>query len=214
MDVCGEGNDKAVLWIWDGLHITNVYMTKGLKAKELYEWTQRHINRERVPESNFIYDAIGVGYSFSGYFPDAKKFISNAKVSESGMVMSLDKKKIKMYADLKSETIGKFLETLNNHEDTGDCGISINEELLNKMFFGQTIRQHLLNEIKSIRWTEDRDGVMKSISKKDVKKIIGHSADIILGLIYRFGLALEKQKAEPVGEEQLNELHNFFNIYQ
>lgn len=213
MDVCGEGNDKAVLWIWDGLHITNVYMTKGLKAKELFEWTQRHLNREKIPECNFIYDAIGVGYSFSGYFNDAKKFISNAKVSDGGLVKSLDGKKIKMYADLKSETIGRFLETLNNHEDTGLCGISIDEELLNTMFFGQTLRQHLLNEIKSIRWAEDRDGVMKSISKKDVKKIIGHSADIILGLIYRFGLELEKKKSEPMEQDQINELHNFFNNY-
>jgi len=210
MDVAGEGNDKVILWIWDGLHICNVYMAKGLKAKTLVEWTMRHLGQEGVAEQNFIYDAVGVGFAFSGYFDNAKKFISNAAVSEGSKVEGVDKKMMKVYANAKAELIGKFLEVLNNYNDTGECGLSIDPDLLNRSFFGQTLRQHLLHERKGIRWRSDKDGVLQCIDKKETIKVIGHSADIFLGLIYRFGLILGQKPYEPMGEPQINELINFF----
>ncbi len=210
MDIAGEGKDKVTLWIWDGLHITNVYMANGLKAKALVEWTTRHLNQEGVAEKNFIYDAIGVGFAFSGYFDDAKKFVSNAAVSDGSKVAVLDKKMIKMYANAKAELIGKFLEVLNNHNDTGECGISIDPELLNRIFFGQTLQQHLLHERKAIRWRADKDGVLQCIDKKETRAVIGHSADVIFGLIYRLGLNIGQRQYTPMAKKTMVNLQNFF----
>ena len=209
MDIGGEGADKATLWIWDGRHISNVYMTSGLKAKALVEWVTRHLNYEGIAEKNFIYDAIGVGFAFSGYFDEAKKFVSNAAVSEDSKVASVDKKMIKVYANAKAELIGKFLEVLNNYNDTGECGISINPELLDREFFGKTLRQHLLHERKAIRWRSDKDGVLQCIDKKETKSVIGHSADVIFGLMYRLGLEIGQREFVPMKKEKLHSIHNF-----
>ena len=210
MDVAGEGKDKVTLWIWNGNHITNVYMAVGLKAKALVEWTTRHLNMEKVAEKNFIYDAIGVGFAFSGYFDDAKKFISNAAVTDASKVAVADKKMMKVYANAKAEIVGSFLAILNNHNDSGECGISIEPELLNRIFFGKTLRQHLLHERKAIRWRSDKDGVLQCIDKKETQKVVGHSADVIFGLIYRLALNVAQKIYVPMVKEKLNMLQNFF----
>lgn len=210
MDISGEGTDKATLWIWDGMHIKNIYTTSGLKAKALYEWTVRHLNQEGIPEQNFIYDAIGVGYAFSGYFDEAVKFVSNAAVSEKSKVNVVDKKMIKIYANAKAEIIGKFLEVLNNYNDTGECGISIEPELLQREFYGKTLKNHLLHERKAIRWRSDKDGVLQCIDKKETKSIVGHSADFIFGLIYRLGLDIGQFKYVPMSVNTKANLKKFF----
>lgn len=213
MDVAGEGKDKVTLWIWNGMHITNVYMSNGMDAKRLVEWTTRHLNQEKVADKNFIYDAIGVGYAFSGYFEDAKKFISNAAVSEDSKVDVIDKKRMKIYANAKAELVGKFLEILNNSNDTGECGISIEPELLDRMFFGKTLRNHLLHERKAIRWRSDKDGVLQCIDKKETIKVIGHSADVMFGLIYRLGLSIGQKKHVPMEKKKIKSIHKFFLKY-
>jgi hypothetical protein len=213
MDVAGEGTDKVTLWIWNGRHIENVYMAVGLKAKALYEWTVRHLNQEGVQERNFVYDAIGVGFAFSGYFDDAVKFISNASVSEASKVNAVDKKMIKIYANAKAELIGSFLEILNNYNDTGECGISINPELLHREFYGKTLKQHLLHERKAIRWRSDKDGVLQCIDKKETRSVIGHSADIIFGLMYRLALDIGHKQFIPMTEKTKVNLNKFFLKY-
>lgn len=213
MDVCGEGSDKAVLYIWDGMHIINVYMTDGVDAKAIREWTIRHLNYERVAESNFIYDAIGVGYAFSGYFPDAKKFVSNAKVSEGSLVKGIDKQLMKIYHNAKAELVGKFIETLKDSNGSGECGISIEQDLLNKVFYNQTLREHLLHERKGIRWRSDKDGVKQCIDKKETIKIIGHSADIFMAIIYRMGLSIGHKQFVPMEDKNISNLQNFFLNY-
>lgn len=210
MDVGGEGSDKVVIWIWDGLHIENVYSTSGKKAKDLVDWTSRILNRENIPMQNFIYDAIGVGYAFSGYFEDAVKFISNAKPTEDSRVKTTDRQIVKMYADLKSQTIGEFLNIVHNYDGEGLCGISMAEHIPNMMINGMTVKNHLLLERQAIRWNGSNDGVLKSINKKEVKALIGRSPDFMLSIIYRVGLGLGRGSYKPATKKSISKIRNFF----
>ena len=118
---------------------------------------------------------------------------------------------MKVYANAKAELVGKFLEVLNNYNDTGECGISINPELLDREFFGKTLRQHLLHERKAIRWRSDKDGVLQCIDKKETKAAIGHSADVIFGLIYRLALDIGYREYVPMEKKKIINLHNFLS---
>jgi len=210
LDVAGSGDnaDKVVLWIWDGYHITGVHATQGLKPNELLQWTQRHLSREGVPNKNFIYDGVGVGWIFEGFFPGAVKFMSQAAPSEDSKV-EFDRKKLNVYKNAKAEVVGKFLERLKNHNNAGECGVSISENVLQKVVFGKTIRQHLEEEKVAIRWREDREGIKQMIDKKEVMKVLGHSPDFILSLIYRFSVDKAYRK---MPDEKVRKLVNFLSF--
>lgn len=207
LDVAGNGKnpDKVVLWIWDGFHIINVHAATGLNPKELLDWVKRHLSREGVRNENFIYDGVGVGWIFDGFFEESVKFMSQSAASEESKTL-FDGKKLNVYRNAKSEVVGRFLDRLKNHNNAGECGLSIDSEVLNKDVFGKTIRQHLMEEKRVIMWREDREGIKQVIDRKETKKILGHSPDFILSLIYRMAL---DRKFIPMSDEQTAEILNF-----
>ena len=213
MDISGEGSDKTVIFIWDGLHIVNVYGVQGMLAKNLLEYTIRTLAHESVADQNFAYDGVGVGYAFSGFFDNAKKVISQAKVSDNAIMNDYNGREMRLYANTVSELSGRFIDIIKNNNGAGECGISINPELLNRKLFGKTLREHLIHESKAIRWRSDKDGIRQLIEKKETKRIIGHSADFIKALIYRFIFELSSEKFVPLKDENINRLSGFFMNY-
>lgn len=210
IDVAGSGSeaDKVVLWIWDGFHITDVYTTQGLKPNELLDWTQRHLSQAGVRNENFVYDGVGVGWIYEGFFDKAVKFMSQSAPSDDSKV-EFDRKKLNVYKNAKAEVTGKFVERLKNNGGTGECGISIDSTVLNKVVFGKTIRQHLEEEKVIIRWREDREGIKQMPDKKEVMKLLGHSGDFIMSLIYRFAMDRGYKK---MSAEKSRKLANFLSF--
>lgn len=208
MDVGAEGNDKTVIYIWDGLHIDNIYVTKGLKATDLILWTKNILAQEHIPYSNFVYDSGGVGFAFSGHFDEAFKFLSQAKQEE---ILDNEGNPIRVYANLKSQTVGCFLKYIKASDLNQSCAISINRNLLDMDIYGQTLRQHLMNERKCICWTSKKDGILQTINKEETKALVGHSADIMLAMVYRFVFLLEEMNNTyaPPTQQTLNNLAYF-----
>ena len=210
MDVGGEGQDKTVMFIWDGFHIENVYMTKSKKSNELEIWAKRILMQEKIDIRNFVYDAGGLGWGLSGRFEGSLEFISNTKQTE---IRDYENKLVKIYSNFKSQTIGAFLRYLKGIDNNGDCDISIDTKLLNKDFFGETLASHLTKESKAIRWSNQKDGVLSSISRDEVRKLIGHSADIIYALIYRFAFNLDEAFSfTPFEEDDFNRIATFITL--
>lgn len=206
MDVGGLGNDKTIIYIWDGFHIENIYMTKSKTATELIQWTKRILQNERIDMRNFVYDAGGLGFALSGSFDGAFQFISQAKQTE---IKDYDGKSIKLYANFKSQTVGCFLKYLKSSDINGTCAISINPDLLDRVFFGQTLRQHLDKERLAICWTDKKDGILQTINKEETKSLIGHSADIMLALVYRFAFCVDELNKFDEPDENWLETMNF-----
>lgn len=205
MDVAGGGKDNAVIWIWDGFHIENVYSSTGKTAKALTDWTARILGSEEIPLSNFVYDAIGVGYAFSGYFEDSTKFMSSAKPTEDSRV-EFDGKKLNIYSNAKAQVVDEFVELLKNRDGTGECGISIDRDVLEKKINGKTISDYLFEEKKVIRWRKDIDGVKQVINRKETKRMLGRSPDYILSIIYR--MALRDKKPKKISRKKAKSLIN------
>lgn len=209
MDVGGLGTDKSIIYIWDGFHIENIYSTKSKSATELLQWIKRILQKENIPLENFVYDAGGLGFALSGSFDGAFQFISQAKQTE---ILDYDGKPIKIYANFKSQTVGCFLKYLKSSDINGTCAISINPQLLDIDIYGKTLRQCLDEERLAICWTDKKDGILQTINKEETVSLIGHSADIMLALVYRFAFCVNELNnfVEP-DEDWLEEMNYYFN---
>lgn len=193
MDVSGQGKDNAVIWIWDGYHVENIHATSGKTAKSLVDWAARVLALEKVPTENFLFDAIGVGFAFTGYFEGSINFVSNARPSEDSKV-EFDGKSLNIYSNAKAQVVGDFVDFVKNKDGTGECGISINPDILEKRFNGKTVSDYLFEEKKTVKWRTDLDGVKQVINKKETKRILKRSPDFILSLIYRMAFRVSKPK--------------------
>ena len=210
MDVGGEGNDKSIIYIWDGFHIENVYFNKSKTAKELIAWAKRIITAENIPMNHFVYDSGGLGFAFSGYFDGAMKFLSQAKQTD---ITDYEGNNIKIYANFKSQCVGAFLRYFKGSNGDDNCEVSIDPRLLDIDIYGQTLRQHLLNEKQAICWTKSKEGILQTISKQETIAVVGHSADIMLALVYRFAFNVDEQtQYEQATDDTFNVLQNFLVI--
>ena len=183
IDVALQGGDNAVMWLWRGMHIQDVYVCR-FDSKTFVDVVKAKISLWGVEECNVAYDFQGIGQILEGHLPDAVKFINQAapiatdKRQEDGVK--------KLYKDLKSQCAVMLYKAFR------DVQLSIDEHLLDMSFdghgYGKTkLCDILMRERKCIRRTKDSQGkAFQIISKSDMKKIIGHSPDFFESLLFRF----------------------------
>lgn len=192
-DVALQGGDNAVMWLWQGNHVADVYVCR-FDSKTYVDVVKAKLQEWGVEEENFTYDFQGIGQILEGHFPNAVKFINQAapiaddKKQEEGIK--------KLYKDLKSQCAVMLYKQFRNLE------ISIDPHLLDYTFdghgYGKTkLRDILMRERKCIRRTKESQGkAFQIISKADMKKIVGHSPDFFESLLFRgiFRLRLKRHK--------------------
>ena len=192
-DVALQGGDNAVMWLWRGNHIIDVYVCR-FDSKTYIDVIKAKLSEWGVDEENFAYDYQGIGQILEGHFPNAVKFINQAapiaiqKSQEDGIK--------KLYKDLKSQCAVMLYKQFRDNE------LSIEPHLLDFTFdghgYGKTkLRDILMRERKCIRRTKDSQGkAFQIISKADMKKIIGHSPDFFESLLFRniFRLRIKRHK--------------------
>jgi hypothetical protein len=190
-DVALQGGDNAVMWLWKGWHIKDVYVCR-FDSKTLENVVKAKLSEWGVEESHFAYDFQGIGQILEGHLPDAVKFINQAapiaedRKQEDGIK--------KLYKDLKSQCAVMTYKMFRDQE------LSIDKHLLTRVFdghgYGKTsLSEILMKERKCIRRTKESQGkAFQLISKSDMKKIIGHSPDFFESIIFRQVFRLMKKK--------------------
>lgn len=190
-DVALQGGDNAVMWLWQGWHIKDVYVCR-FDSKTFETVVKTQLSVWGVEEGNFAYDFQGIGQILEGHLPDAVKFINQAapiaetRKEEDGIK--------KLYKDLKSQCAVLTYKMFRDQE------ISIDNHLLDRTFDGHgyskmKLRDILMKERKCIRRTKESEGkAFQIITKSDMKKIIGHSPDFFESLIFRQIFKLKKNK--------------------
>lgn len=190
-DIAFEGGDFCVMWLWEGLHIKDLFVmrensanTESMFAAKLLEWGVR--------EENVVYDYWGVGQALSGHFKRAVKFTGTERPKEP-----FDKS----YKNVKSqcaEMLAHFIQ---------DGKISIEPRLLDLRFSGKKgkysntpLRQILMKERKCIRHKENSSiGGFELINKEGMIKAVGYSPDFFESLIYRMIFDVKTQHKKPKG---------------
>lgn len=192
-DVALQGGDNAVMWLWKGNHIIDVYVCR-FDSRTYVNVIRAKLEEWGVEEENFAYDFQGIGQILEGHFPNAVKFINQAapiaedRKQEEGIK--------KLYKDLKSQCAVMLYKQFR------DCELSIDPHILDLTFdghgYGKTkLREILMKERKCIRRTKESEGkAFQIISKSDMKKIIGHSPDFFESLLFRniFRLRTKRHK--------------------
>lgn len=190
-DIAFEGGDFCVMWLWEGLHIKDIFVmrensakTEAMFAAKLIEWGVR--------EENVVYDYWGVGQALSGHFKRAVKFTGTEKPKEP-----FDKS----YKNVKSqcaEMLAHFIQ---------DGRISIEPRLLDMKFSGKKgkysntpLRQILMKERKCIRHKDNSSiGGFELVNKEGMIKAVGYSPDFFESLIYRMIFDVKTQHKKPKG---------------
>lgn len=193
-DIAFEGGDFLVLWLWEGLHIKDVFVSTGdsatvesLVKTKLLEWGVR--------EENFVYDFWGVGQALGGHVPRATKYTGTQKPVEP-----YDKS----YRTVKAQDAELLVHYIQ------DGVISIESRLLERKFSGKKgkysntpLREILMKERKCIRQKERSSfGGFELCDKNEMIRAIGYSPDFFESLIYR--MYYERGKMRECRMKRLN----------
>lgn|GEM_PF-1121401 len=165
-DLAFQGSDLFVIWIWSGLRIIDYRVIEKSTGKEIEDTIKSMAEKHRVPRSNIIYDADGVGLFLAGYLAGAISFKNNE-------APFLEQNKKVNYKNLKSQCQFKLAEKIENNEIYFECDISEYKSLI-------------FEELECYKNRGlDNEGKIESLRKKEVKEFIGRSPDYTDALMMR-----------------------------
>ena len=211
IDLAGSGGDNSVIIIWDGMHICDIFVNKGLVGPSLIKWVERTLSANEVKMCNMVFDVRGVGEHMQGFWEEALPFSSNSTASEKSMARR-GERLVRVYANAKAEVIANFVKLIARDEDSGGCGVSISHEVLRRRLpNGATIEAQLLAERRGVRWREDKEGILQCVDKKEARRLAGCSPDIMLAIIYRMALGITDEiEFVPLTEDNYHRIAAFF----
>ena len=187
-DIALQGEDKFVAYVWDGFHIIDISILQCSSGKQVMDELKLIASRYKIPNKRIIYDANGLGAYIGGkqnntFLPGSIAFFNNGRAKENSL-----------YFNLKSECADRMVTRMKN------MGYSIDETLLTRMFGDKSLKEHLLDERRTLREFEKGsflDGKFRLIKKEEMRRILGHSPDFIDGILMReYG---EQKKSNIVG---------------
>jgi len=189
-DIAFEGGDFMVMWLWEGLHIKDVYVGRG-NSSEVEAIFKAKIDEWGVREENVVYDYWGVGQAIAGHVPRAIKFTGTQR--PPGPYDS-------SYKNVKSWCAEQLVHCLQDGE------LSINQELLTRKYTGKkgkyrstTLKEILLKERKCIRHRDNSQvGGFELVNKEQMIKVVGYSPDFFESLIYRMWFEVNKKNRQKV----------------
>ena len=152
-DVARFGNDKTIIMLWKGLHITKVRTLLKSAINDVVEQIKQIQQQEQVKLSNIIVDEDGVGGGVKDYLR-CRGFVNNSRPIKK-----------ENYQNLKTQCYYKLASMIN----TAQIGISMNDV---------NIKQTMIEELEQIRSKDqDKDNKLQIVPKETIKAILGRSPD-------------------------------------
>jgi len=159
-DIALHGSDKFVVWVWDGWKVIDCIITSKCEAPEVEKLLKDTAEKYKVPRHHIAYDADGLGAFLRGYLHNAKPFNNGAKPFGKTN-----------YKNLKSQCGYEFAKHCNEEGIYIDCDID---------------KVELFKELECLQsYALDTEGKIQLMPKSKIKEIIGHSPDLLDGLIIR-----------------------------
>jgi phage terminase large subunit len=171
-DIAGYGSDKFRLCVWYGFRAVKWYEMGKSDAEDIVKWINQVRSEHKIPITNTIFDADGVGDILRGKpLKGAVGFKANFPA-----VKVIGKRQ--NYDNLKTQCAYLLAETVNAH------GVFICADL------EEHEREMIIDEVGQLR-RKDMDGdKLKIIKKDEMKKNLGRSPDYLDNLIMRMFFVL------------------------
>lgn len=173
-DVAMYGSDKLVLIVWNGLRAIKIITREKTDGKEIEKLLRETARRYKVPTSNIVFDADGLGAFLGGYFKSAYKFNNGAKAIgiKKGDAIAYENLKTQCYYELK-KLINDDLIFINADEEDRDA---------------------ILEELSAIKTRDtDKEGRLKITKKDELKRNLGRSPDYADAIMMRVIFELSKR---------------------
>lgn len=184
LDIAYGYGDMIVMGHWIGHHLQDLQYSNTVKPKELYGWVRNNLWEWDLGENRLAFDGLGAPM-FRDEFPDSYAIL---RAVEKDSTKRKADQPVKVYYDLRSQLadymVSRLKGVVTEHKK---CGFSINPELLDRPYKNTTVREEFLKQRRAIlRDVERENGKLRLLQKKDAKKIVGSSPDLIEGtLLYR-----------------------------
>lgn len=166
-DIALEGSDTFVIGLWDGWILEKKWIVEKIKPKDLVDFINKIKTDYGVPNSNIIYDADGVGTYVGGWVNGAKAFHNGGQpIKVAGQKEN--------YFNLKSQC-EYYLAKKVNERTVWLKALDDDEKSSGK----DSVKDMTIQELEQIKSIEgDKEGKLRTISKKERKANIGRSPDI------------------------------------
>ena len=157
-DLAFQGSDKFIVLVWDDYIVIDIKVVEKSDGKEIEDLIKSLAVKYEVARNNIAYDADGVGTYLQGYLKGSKSFTHSAPpIKEKGRKVN--------YKNLNSQSLFKLAEKINEGEIWIKCDVS-------------KYWNDLVEEFECIKNRNlEADGKLETLSKKEIKEIIGRSPD-------------------------------------
>ena len=185
--------DMFFIYALDGHHVQDLDAWQGAFSDEIIPFVENFLRRNGVRKENFTFDANGLGLWI------AKDSRFTRAVPFNNKSASTDPR---LWNNLKSEAAEKFVQGMKNRE------YSIDPNLLNRTFTDGkghkfTFKDRFMVERMALKRKDDAPR-FEIISKPQMKLEIGHSPDLIEGLMM----------VSPMFEKQTHAIRRGFDLWQ
>lgn len=169
-DIAAYGSDYFVLFVWDGFKIVDavVFDDPNDKAPDNVEKVIKELaEQHRVPRSNIVYDADGLGVFLKGYLKGGRPFHNGATpIKQQGHKVD--------YANLKAQCYFAMSQRMN------DNGYHIATDKLERY------KPQIIEDLECVKNRSiGTDGKAAVLKKEEIKEIIGRSPDFSDALMMR-----------------------------
>jgi len=177
-DIASIGSDKFKVYVWEGWRVVDVKTYSKLEPDQIEKVLKATAEKWKVPRSNIIYDADGLGIFLRGYLKGATPFNNGGKVVK---VRSTQPN----FKNLKTQCGYHLAQKINASEVFFDYEMTVDEI------------SHVTAELECLQsYDADKDGKVQLLPKLKIKEIIGRSPDDLDALIMRaYGDIKPKAKA-------------------
>ena len=171
VDVARFGDDKIVMFLWDGLHVENIYTFSKQSTKFTIDKIEEIRNKHNIPRSRIVIDEDGVGGGVVDQLNGVKGFVNNGKPYETFMVKSQERVKVEgikvhNFMNLKAQCYFKLSDLVNEGK------ISIFKDVTPE------VKQLLIEDLEQIKKKDpDKDGKLALVPKEEMKERLGRSTD-------------------------------------
>ena len=172
-DIARLGNDKTVVFVWDGLRVIDIQSKNVSRINESVDLINSLKKKYNVNNHNIIVDEDGVGGGVVDYLK-CQGFVNNSRpIKVKGVREN--------FTNLKTQCYYKLAEIINRNE----MYVNSSEE----------VERILSEELEWVRLPKEIDtSKISLISKDEVKKQIGRSPDYSDALMMRCYFELNKNK--------------------
>lgn len=199
IDVADDGTDKTIFSFWEGLEEFARESFATLKTESIISKAREYAAKYRIPYSNILVDAIGVGagvasssllqgiVGFKSSYAPIKTDVNIIKLPNVGYIKDAKASFVSDFKNLRSQCVFTLSLLVNDHK-------------IASKVTGEA-KERIIEELSLYQDASKGDGKRAVTAKPDVKALLGRSPDDSDTWIMRMFFVI-RSKMSPIQSEQ------------